>query len=1539
MKRAGRRFDLFVIGVDDVERMGAWKAQHDVRFTFAQSRRLRRVRKRNTFLFDALTDIAGLPYRVSEGVSEDMLYEAVLVDFDMKGHVRCDAPEDVNKPRILPATDLQETLYRHGFRITSPQGQEIHFVPFVASASMSREEEYLFVNSQRLDQLLRAVSLDMVSTDPQGKDPFAPVLNGAPVHPAEDAEFAGLMSRAKVASVPKLAAYMGLALSDGVSLRERWAVRHDGQTPPRDVRDWSEAWMLGLNAHNTVCVSEWETAPAKLDAFDYCWVNAEAPRRARKLSSDTVSTQTLAQQTMSQLMAALARLEKDRDAQETPNDPDGAPSVPGEARRLFNALTEEDWANIALQWQSAIDSFMKDPATLELPLSLIPQPQTGKQGKSMYWYALIYAMCLYADEGRFILYRDEGTVDAAALHAAVDTDAAVDAPEGEDDGLPAMADEPATDAVMISAGELKQFIHRLQTEKELRNRLWNMLNVVNPNRHRLIEVKGNEQCVRVTLCWRPCARFRAKLRRISRKDRYNSSSQYDGCGFLDDELFDRLEELLRGSPRPADAEPLNAVQVRLPWCKGLLVRFTAAEYFRTWAVERGYSVRDLQIRDAFGSLRPVCDGQGRPVLRAVFTTSMFKGAKWFEALEKRTEQGDLWAEYWRRLHAHGASMLIAGKSTQSGSTSRLNYQFLSTMGLSGKVLRQMIVQPLSALQQAQEGARAYGAQLPQPAPETTEPGDVRRMARALLGMLEQETEEEQVDAQLAEAGEGRSEDEEESRQEPSPAAKEEEPDEEPHGDVYILHLADALQKHPEQLVNTGLIRSRFTSLVRNEVLQLMRGRLPVQGDVRYLLPDLLQMVDHISGEFLCPKEGEGAALQPCGRTTLMQPAIDACTDNPYGYYYAPGENAPWIRRSADPGMADRHLPVAILRNPHYGMGEEPVLQPLAEEARAVYESWFSQLRGCVMTSAAVMYTINGADCDGDRVNVCADERVVSAITRRAYAESKLLVKLIRRRNSLVSWLEKQLEDKSLHRTVREYLALLRDELPAILPKNPDKGFMPRSWLPPLVYAGSTARGDIFSRADLQSVHLKDKLWKTFRQASRQRIGMMSLEVLRLTADAYGRLPASDGARMDDRELLGQFVARYLVVCKALDTAMEIDMAKTGMSCDRHEIKASREEVRRYFGLSQASGFYIWRKLHKKYQKQLKGYSFDQTLEKLMREFCEKWKPAESGALMLDQLPAMVYSLWAPERAAEIGLSERLPATGGQAAAIREKTMMKASGGGVRPRLCKPDGNALALLGRSIATAADGQPVTLMERLKAMVIRYDRERRTAAHAQEAGDSIAAAYRSVMQWLIRSGRGLDEALEAMQQLQAMIDRWYTTERENASCLQDVFACLQEQVRRQALAVQWGWSDDASRALLLDVQLAEACERVDPARTWHFAFTDAERALLAGSRRSTVLVNHVMTYAWNDAILRRRAGMGCAMSLEELEERLRDIIAKAAPEAEDPDEIYYAACYSLFGATYADATGRQLQMMSEFLMTYLLRDMLSRKVMSGAGKEAAQ
>lgn len=1446
MSGACRRFDLYRIGMEDVERCSAWVSRERVSFTYEDSLRFQRVRKRNTSLFDVLTDVCGLPYTVSGGVLTELLYETLVVDLGQPEgapYVRCLQP-DGKTSRLCPAEELQRTIFRHGFSVTGvPQRQEpVTFVPFVASASMSREGEYLFINRERLDAVLRAVSLDMVC----GSGEYVPVISGLPAPMMAGVHRVGLKENERHISPPKLAAYLGLALSDGVSVRELLAARayrqglaqqeadapEDGAPQAEAAEDGRSLWLLGLNENNTICVEDWDSFDMKLSAFSGCWVNRELPMPSRQLALPEKLRRKKgglpAPGALAGAFGVLAALADDDEKKKNA------------AFSRFNSLLSDPESPLWAEWRSAARDFFESPGILNLEPGPIPLPEGAAAAQAaLNTFAFLYAAAAFMNNGVREFRPGEQ--------------------ETEQGGV-------------LGVTQLLEAIEQYRTEEGARRRLWQTLGERRATRCRVISVTTVPEGIRIRCGTPKDCRYRTELRHITAQNPLNRGKLSDGCGFMEPVLFDRLERLLRGRACRENEEPINAIQLRLPWCKGLLVRFSFNAYLRQWAQNHGAQVCGLTMKDVYGCERPLFDENGNARLQVLFTESMFKGANWFRHLEGVE---DRWALYWERLRAHGASILIAGKSTPSAMESRLNYQFLSTIGLKPQEAWELADKRMNLLAKAKTDDDVLAQLLSGAHEEADETDELKDGPVETLWSEDADWPEDESDDLL-------------------------------DGDAYSAMFGRLLRRHPDLMKRTAWVSGKYNSLVQSEILQMMRGRLPVEGDVRYVLPDLLAMIRYIARELVHGPDGE-----PVSRENVLSGINDLCDDAPQGRYYAPGRRVPWAWRRED--RRGEPMEVAILRNPHYASGEEPILQPLPPQAMKEYNLWFGKLTGCIMVPGSALMTLNGADSDGDRVNVCAQQSVIRAIRRRAAQTSQLISQAVRRKGELIGRLQ-TLAEEAGREDAAAYLTLLAKELKWILPDALPEQKQGRKYSPPLLYAGSDAKGIRYSPGEMQGVHLRDCLWECFCLSRKQKIGVMSLDMLNRAADAYVETDEQfTGATGADR-LLAAFMTRYLAASDALDTALEIDMAKTGSSCGRSELKRLCRDVKALFGTDRGCAFRSWRSMYLRYRPGLTGSDFNRRLEELMQEFTQHpprpiirgWRGEKQPRLFrsgadaqrLTRLAAGAAARHAAQQPPALML-DGLPETVSRMWRCRRRRMSSHAHNRLHSLLVPPD---CPLSGALRAQA------------EALAEDYESKRWRLRQAEYSQRTVDRSYQDMLHWLLGNGFALDEAAEAAEELARMPARWMADAPEEAA---DVLRRLEFASREPENAAAWGWASAAGRRRLL-TELARAAE-ADHAGL--LTFTERETALLTCGSRSIQLLTHAVAYGRKCAAIADRARITENATPDQLQAGLMEAVGGNT-------QLYYAAVWHLSG-TKRQRGWRNQYFIGDFLTAYLLRDVLHRYI----------
>ena len=137
---------------------------------------------------------------------------------------------------------------------------------------------------------------------------------------------------------------------------------------------------------------------------------------------------------------------------------------------------------------------------------------------------------------------------------------------------------------------------------------------------------------------------------------------FDGEGILYPALAEEIDRLYCGK------HIHTSFQIRMPYIKGMVHEVDFHGLFREATVTK--------ITDLWGVEHPI------ERVRMILTKSQFKGCGWM------TENGLTFEEYLKRLRAYRHTLYITGVNrTDSEQFTDLNYQFLSTLALSGEQFR------------------------------------------------------------------------------------------------------------------------------------------------------------------------------------------------------------------------------------------------------------------------------------------------------------------------------------------------------------------------------------------------------------------------------------------------------------------------------------------------------------------------------------------------------------------------------------------------------------------------------------------------------------------------------------------------------------------------------------------------------------------------------------------------------------------------------------------------------------------------------------
>lgn len=1026
-----RSVELFEMELGLLPMLGTIKVENGApsacELTYENSLMLRRIRKRNTVFFDQLTKVLGLAYEMND-VRLDFLYDAILVNFsslaDEKSSYAAIGDEE------LVAVDnlsLKELVYFHGFTITGvpkrdettglrpvskdkdTQTEDVRYRAFVASASMARKGQLLFVNEIHNKELMERLTLGFYSWDEAEHRLKMPT--GETVEPGE-------VYFQKDFKVPaaKFFAYLGLTLSDGVSMEEQGCAWEE---------KYGKAAELPVLNEKTVFVAKDWKLPAKeyyKALGDYAWVI----------------------------------------------EPEGDP-LPKEKRleRFFGHFSSGqpaeagDWSAAVDRWKGCVTQELKKP-TEELAFGGM---LSGTVSLGLNRFGFIWAMAL--------LCRRDGKQGARER-----------------------------------GGELSQALENLFDElKADKTETWNTLKNLFDDRERFcIAVDGDGKSTAThegkTMCFgfeaADSRTYAAKLRRTS--ELTTSFSMFDGIGLCDSETFDQLERLLLCREKPEEKRRVSAVIIRLPWLKGVLVRCDFMEFFKEKAQE---DLQSKQIEDIFGCKRRLGD------VHMILTDSMLKGCKYLKNLHKNGKRlDDPWAYYWEKVNQYGISLLITGKNSPEHRAERINYQFLSTVGLSDQTAEQLCRETADSLMKDLDD----------------------------LKLTTQDEKAGEDDAAPDIPVEDTPEDDEAETAKASDAPEEGQEQQERSIESFQALMDAADEQTKKELRQTKYVQTTAQARARTRLLDAMKGRLEVAGDYRFVAPDLLAMLYYLFDAYIIREK----TPELNSRLNTMNKTCKG-----HGYYYAPGESTPWGREDA----------LATMRNPHYALGEAAIVYPVPEAQREEYDKWFGGLTSVIMLPATAVSTMGGADFDGDRCLCLADKRILADLKANMERNVQKLTDMAHHRDSYSALLTDISEGEGApdaRERARELMMWLANEdyIPKI--EQGKKAYFREECCPPLIFGDDSSHSMDFSCTDQR---IEEKLYRSFMLTTRQRIGILSLLALEYSDKAYQVVPATEQTQPSPEpwsteryaDLRG-WLWHWRMVSLALECGVEIDMAKTGVRC-------------------------------------------------------------------------------------------------------------------------------------------------------------------------------------------------------------------------------------------------------------------------------------------------------------------------------------------------------------------------------------------------------
>ena len=408
------------------------------------------------------------------------------------------------------------------------------------------------------------------------------------------------------------------------------------------------------------------------------------------------------------------------------------------------------------------------------------------------------------------------------------------------------------------------------------------------------------------------------VRKYDAEEFTTSINYFDGEGLISPEYCAEINKTL--NTEYGMFGTAASIQIRMPFTKGMLHNVD----FHKFICEKLHleSCKDIMIKDAYGRSRSLEKAQ------IILTQSMFKIDKWLRnpKLSSIGEGDDPIGLYFKRFHEydHAFHVGITDMHLSNAGRTKLNYQFLNTLALTDEELK--------GIADEHAGFAKSGK------------------SRDLLYNIISDKINDEIDTSFDDAVE------------------------EYETWCVVAARNPAFLKDPKV---KGMMKGVRYSLLKD----LGRGRLTVNGSVKFLSRDLLALLSFMIGKIDCGKtvteEQKKKAKNEIRKEQLWTTRFFVADSVPGNPVFTNDNRRLHLLSKSYYG---------ILRNPHLSRNEQCSLSPFIPHKDGIYSRYFGHLKGILMVpqSSFVPQALGGADFDGDMVKLITDKRVNRAINDACY---------------------------------------------------------------------------------------------------------------------------------------------------------------------------------------------------------------------------------------------------------------------------------------------------------------------------------------------------------------------------------------------------------------------------------------------------------------------------------------------------------------------------------------------------------------------------
>jgi len=410
-----------------------------------------------------------------------------------------------------------------------------------------------------------------------------------------------------------------------------------------------------------------------------------------------------------------------------------------------------------------------------------------------------------------------------------------------------------------------------------------------------------------------------KIKKYGPEELSTKINSFDGEGLISPNYCKLINDALHSTYGMTGTAA--SIQIRMPFTKGVLHHVD----FHKFVCEKlgTDSCKDVYIKDYFGVIRSL------EKVQIILTASMFKGGKWLKnsKISGVAKDEDHMKVFFSRFHEYDHAFYVGNTDMNISRSARtkLNYQFLNTLALTDEEFEAIIADHVKRA--SSESASA--------------------LLREMDPFETIENEDLSFDDSI--------------------------PERETWCEVALRNPA-----FNKDIKVKGKLKGIRYSLLKD----LGRGRLTVDGSIKFLSGDLLRFLSHMISRL---EPGENVTEELKKRVTKEINKDKSLRATRFFTAECVPGNPVFSGGGKKLRFQSKEF-YGILRSPHLSRNEQCSLRPYIPKEEDDYKRYFGHLKGILMVPemSFAPQALGGADFDGDLVKIITDKRVNRAIDESCY---------------------------------------------------------------------------------------------------------------------------------------------------------------------------------------------------------------------------------------------------------------------------------------------------------------------------------------------------------------------------------------------------------------------------------------------------------------------------------------------------------------------------------------------------------------------------